>query len=39
MQKEITVEALLDSKTTGLVISSEFTKKQKFKFKKIERLI
>ncbi len=34
MQKEITVEALLDSKTTGLVISSEFTKKQKFKLKK-----
>ena len=27
MQKEITVEALLDSGTTGLVISLEFTKK------------
>ena len=27
MQKEITVEALLDSGTTGLVMSSEFAKK------------
>ena len=27
MQEEITVEALLDSKTTGLVMSSEFAKK------------
>ena len=29
------VEALLDSGTTGLVMSLEFTKKQGFKFKKI----
>jgi len=36
MQKGITVEALLDSSATELVISSEFTKKQGFK---IERLI
>jgi len=27
MQEKITVEALLDSGTTGLVISSEFTRK------------
>ena len=38
-QEGITVEALLDSGTTGLVISSEFTKKQGFKLKKLERLI
>jgi len=31
------VEALLDSGATGLVISSEFTKKQGFKLKKLER--
>ena len=34
MQKEITVEALLDSRATGLVMSSEFAKKQGFKLKK-----
>ena len=39
MQKGITVEMLLDSGTTELVISSEFTRKQKFKLKKIERSI
>ena len=39
MQKEITVEALLDSGATGLVISSEFAKKQGFKLKKLERPI
>jgi len=33
------VEALLDSRATGLVISSEFAKKQGFKLKKIERPI
>jgi len=33
------VEVLLDSRTTGLVISLEFSRKQEFKFKKIERLI
>ena len=35
----ITVEALLDSGATGLVMSSEFAKKQDFKLKKLERLI
>jgi len=39
MQEEITVEALLDSEATGLVMSSEFTKKQGFKLKKLERLM
>jgi len=33
------VEVLLDSGATGLVISSEFTKKQGFKLKKLERPI
>jgi len=37
MQEEITVEALLDSKATGIVMSSEFAKKQGFKLKKLER--
>jgi len=36
-QKGITGEALLDSGATGLVMSSEFTKKQGFKLKKLER--
>jgi len=35
----ITVEVLLDSGATGLVISSEFAKKQGFKLKKLERLV
>jgi len=39
MQKGITVEALLDSGATGLVMSSEFAKKQGFKLKKLERSI
>jgi len=39
IQEEVTVEALLDSRATGLVISSEFARKQRFKLKKIERLI
>ena len=39
MQEGITVEALLDSGATGLVMSSEFAKKQNFKLKKLERLI
>ena len=39
MQEGITVEALLDSGATGLVMSSEFTKKQGFKIKKLERLM
>jgi len=38
-QEEITVEALLDSGATGLVMSSEFVKKQGFKLKKLERLV
>ena len=38
-QERITVEALLDSGTTGLVMSSEFAKKQEFKLKKLERPI
>jgi len=39
MQERITVEALLDSRVTGLVMSSEFAKKQGFKLKKLERPI
>jgi len=31
------VEALLDSGATGLLMSSEFAKKQGFKLKKLER--
>ena len=33
------MEALLNSGTMGLVMSLEFTKKQRFKLKKIERPI
>jgi len=36
-QEGIMVEALLDSEATGLVMSSEFAKKQGFKLKKLER--
>jgi len=36
-QEGITVEVLLDSGATGLVMSSEFAKKQGFKLKKLER--
>ena len=36
-QEGITVEALLDSGATGLVMSFEFAKKQGFKLKKLER--
>jgi len=39
MQEGITVEALLDSGATGLVMSSEFARKQGFKLKKLERLM
>ena len=39
IQKGIIVETLLDSGTIRLVISSEFTRKQEFKLKKIERPI
>jgi len=38
-QEEVTVEALLDSGAIELVMSLEFARKQKFKLKKIERLI
>ena len=33
------MKALLDSRVTGLVISSEFARKQRFKLKKIERSV
>jgi len=36
-QEGITVEVLLDSGATGLVMSSEFTRKKGFKLKKLER--
>jgi len=39
MQEGVTVEALLDSGVTGLVVSSEFARKQWFKLKKMERPI
>ena len=39
IQKEIIMEALLDSGTIGLVMSSEFTRKQRFKLKTIVRPI
>ena len=39
MQEGVTVEALLDSGATRLVMSSEFVKKQDFKLKKLERPI
>ena len=35
----VTVEALLDSRATELVMSSEFVRKQGFKLKKLERPI
>ena len=38
-QEGVTVEALLDSGATGLVMSSEFARKQEFKLKKIDRPI
>jgi len=38
-QEGIIVEILLDSKAIGLVMSLEFTRKQGFKLKKIERPI
>ena len=39
IQERVTAETLLDSGVIGLVISSEFARKQKFKLKKIKRLI
>ena len=38
-QEGIMVEVLLDSGATGLVMSSEFARKQGFKLKKLERPI
>jgi len=38
-QEGITVEALLDSGATGLVMSLEFARKQGFRMKKLERLM
>jgi len=38
-QEGITVDALLDSGATRLVMSSEFTRKQRFKLKKLDRPI
>ena len=38
-QEEVIVEALLDSGATELFISLEFTRKQRFKLKKIKRSI
>ena len=39
MQKVVTMEALLDSRATRLVISLEFARKQEFKLKIIKRPI
>ena len=39
IQKGIIVKALLDSGATGLVMSSEFARKQGFKLKKLDRFI
>ena len=39
IQERVTVETFLDSGVIGLVISSEFARKQEFKLKKIKRLI
>jgi len=38
-QEGIMVEALLDNKTIELVMSSEFTRKQRFRLKRIENPI
>jgi len=39
LQEGVMVEALLDSGATKLVMSLKFTRKQRFKLKKIERPI
>ena len=39
MQEEIIVKVLLDSGAIELVMSLEFSRKQRFKLKKIERLL
>jgi len=38
-KEEIVVEALLNSSVMGLVMSSEFVRKNRFKKKRLERLI
>ena len=38
-QEGVTVEILLNSKTIELVMSSEFSRKQEFKLKKVEKSI
>ena len=38
-QEGVIVEVLLDNRMTGLIISSEFARKQGFKLKKIENMI
>ena len=37
-QEEVIVKVLLDNEAMGLVMSSEFARKQRFKLKKIENL-
>ena len=39
IQEGVIVEVLLDSRVMGLIMSSEFTKKIRFKLKKIKRLV
>ena len=39
IQEGVIVEALLDSRATGLVMSLEFVRKQRFKLKRRERSI
>ena len=39
IQKEILVEAFLDSDIMGLIVSLEFAKKYSFKLERIEKLI
>ena len=39
IQEEVIVETLLDSRAIRLAMSLEFSRKQRFKLKKIERLI
>ena len=38
-QEGVTVEAFLDSEMIGLFMSSEFARRQRFKLKKMEKLI
>ena len=38
IQERVTVEVLLDSRATELVMSSDFARKQKFKLKKLKDL-